>query len=269
MKVCIASKDRSSVITTHLFFKPKDVLIFVEPQEVKRYQTFLPDYSIVDIKKTNQGVCYARNFIIDNVREDKIIMADDDIYFFGIRNNEYRYTGITNLDEMAKDISEGLDLYLTHTIPFSVFSYFENKGSNNEKRFYVDEKISRGFYGINLKEVREKGIRFDTSLDAEDLDFSIQILLNNAHICTDYKYLIKTPVFIQGGHKSARKLDALSLDGIVRRQIQQITKKYGAEFINFVHDSEGYAHSCSINIGLLKKRKEIAKKNYNEYLANL
>lgn len=265
MKICIASKDRSSNMSTPMFFKPKDVLIFVEPQEVRRYKTYWPDYEIIDIKKSDQGICYVRNFIVDYVDDEKIIMADDDIISFGIRNDEYRYDDLRDIDKMLKDIEEGLDRFTTYTIPFSAFAYFENKSNNNKKRYYINEKISRVFYGMNLKTIREKKIRYDNSLDAEDLDFCMQVILNNCDICTDYEYLLKAPVFSSGGLSSARKNNSLTLDGIVRHQIKQITDKYGAEFISISHDSKGYAHSCTINFDLVKKRKEIVRKNIEEY----
>ena len=269
MKICIASKDRSSFITTHLLFKPEDVLIFVEPHEVKRYQTFWPDYTIIDIQKSNQSICYVRNYIIDYVKENKIVMADDDIFSFGVRNDEYRYTDLVNTDEMLKDIEEGLNSYATYSIPFSAFAFFENKASKNQKRFYIDIKIARCFYGINLEKIHRKNIKYDPRLDVEDIDFTIQILLNDEHCCTDFQYLLRTPIFTLGGLRTIRKLDALTLDSIFRREIKQITEKYGAEFINFSHDAVGYVHSCSINVGLLMKRKEIARKNYEEYLSRV
>ena len=51
MKICIPSKNRAETITTHLFFDPKDILIFVEPQEIRKYKIFNPEYKFIDIKK--------------------------------------------------------------------------------------------------------------------------------------------------------------------------------------------------------------------------
>ena len=268
MKICIPSKDRAATIKTHLFFKPKDVLIFVEPQEVKKYKIFWPDYTIIDIKKSDQGISYARNFIIDNTDDDKLIMADDDINYFGLRNDEYRYDKINDLSEMIDDIDKGLDDYLGYSIPSDVFAYFQNK-STNQLRFHVNKKSLVSFYGLNNEGLKKHNIHFDNALEIDDLDFTIQIILNSGSVCSDYKYAMSHDMRTLGGIMSMRKLNSFSVDLTIREHIRQLSSKYGAEFINFTHDENGFAHSCSINIDLLQKRKEIAKKNYEEYLTRV
>ncbi len=264
MKVCIPSKNRASTIKTHLFFKPEDVLIFVEPQEVRKYKIFWPDYDIVDIKKSDQGISFVRNYIINNINEDKIIMTDDDINYFGLRNNNYRYDKINDLTEMINDICEGLEKYWGYSIPSDVFAYFENRNTN-QLRFHENKKTLVSFYGLNVKELKKHNIRFDNSLEIDDIDFTIQIILNNGKICSDYKYAMSHDMRTPGGITSMRKLNSFSVDFTIREHIRQLSAKYGSEFINFTHDKDGYVHSCSINIELLQKRKEIAKKNYEKY----
>jgi hypothetical protein len=265
MKICIPSKGRASAIKTHLFFKPEDVLIFVEPQEVKKYKIFWPEYTVVDIKKTDQGISYVRNFIIDNINEDKLIMADDDINYFGLRNSNGRYDKINDLTVMVGDIDKGLDEYWGYSIPSDVYAYFENK-STDQLRFHVNKKSLISFYGLNTKELKKHNVHFDNLLEIDDLDFTIQILLNDGKICSDYKYAMSHDMRTPGGISSMRKLNSFSVDLTIREHIKQLTAKYGPEFINFTHDSDGYAHSCSIDVDLIQKRKEIARKNYEKYL---
>jgi len=265
MKICIPSKDRAHSIITPFLFDPKDVLIFVEPQEVKRYQIFLPDYKIIDIKKSNQGISYVRNFILDFVNDDKIIMADDDIDSIGIRNDAYRYDSTNDLSECLNDIEVGLDTYWCYVLTYSPYSYFINKACNNSMRFQINTKHAGIFFGIKLKEIKKYNIKFDSTLDIDDIDFSMQVFINGGCICSDLKYAISAQHISSGGLESIRKLDGLSLDKTSRRAILQLSKKYGPEFVKFTHDTDGYAHSCSINVDMLLKRKEIAKKSMQQY----
>ena len=137
MKICIASKNRAESITTHMFFNSKDVFIFVEPQEYKKYKIFNKNFTIIDIKKNNQGISYVRNFILDYTQNEKIIMADDDITFFGERNEKYRYDELLNPKKILIEIENGLDIYSGYTLPRILFSFFTNKDTNN-KRFFIN-----------------------------------------------------------------------------------------------------------------------------------
>ncbi len=266
MKICIPSKNRSSSIKTHLFFKPKDVLIFVEPQEVKRYKIFCPEYSIVDIEKSDQGITYVRNFITEYIDEDKLVIADDDINFFGVRNNDYRYDSLFVFDELLNSIEEGLNKYWGYNIPNDLFAYFMNRNTNQQRLFENNRYLSV-FYGINLKKFKENHIRFDPLItDSDDIDISAQIILNNGNVCTDYKYALNHDMRSPGGLSDIRKINHFSLDSTLRTGIDVLAKKYGPEFIKMSRDEQGYLKSYYLDLQLLLKRKEIARKNYEEYL---
>ena len=271
MKICIPSKERAESMTTHLFFNSKDVLIFVEPHEVKKYQIFWPEYNIVDIKKSNQGLAYVRNFILDYIDEPKLVMADDDISFFGKRNDKHRYDRLSDYKEMLKDIEKGLDSFWGYEIPNNSYSFFLNKNSDNKIRMTVNNKYVSVFYGINNSEFKKHNIIYDPLItsDGDDIDISIQILLNDGKICHDYKYCLAHEINTSGGLANHRKESNLSRDMILRECATTIAKKYGVEFVKISHDSKGYARVCSFNTNLLKKRKEVVKKNYEKYLTKI
>jgi len=89
MIVCIPTKGRPKTQTYKLFEAAGyQVLHFVEPQEIQDYPDNL---SIVSIEKDDQGITYARNFILDycnDLGEEWIWIADDDISGFGIYNGK-------------------------------------------------------------------------------------------------------------------------------------------------------------------------------------
>ena len=89
MIVCIPTKGRPKTQTYKLFEAAGyQVLHFVEPQEIQDYPD---DLSIVSIEKDDQGITYVRNFILDycnDLGEEWIWIADDDISGFGIYNGK-------------------------------------------------------------------------------------------------------------------------------------------------------------------------------------
>lgn len=272
MKVCIPSKNRTSTIKTHLLFEPKDVLIFVEPQEIKKYKIFWPEYVFIDIKKNNQGLPYVRNFILNFVNEDKILMADDDINRLGIRNKDGRYDTLTfNVKEFLNEADKKLDTYWGYGIPTDSFAFFTNKNSN-QQRLFINNRHMFGLHGLNIKKLKENNVQYDPNpmfFSAEDVDITAQILLNGGEVCIDYKYALNHDVRTPGGLSDMRKQTHFSLDLSVESGIEMLSKKYGFEFVKSIKDKEGYYKSFRLDYDLLLKNKEKVKKNCKEYLSKL
>jgi hypothetical protein len=265
MKICIPSKNRAETLTTHLFFKPEDVLIFVEPNEVKKYKVMNPDYEIVDIKTVNKGVSRVRNFILDYCNDEKIIIADDDIFNFGIRNNEYRYDITYDTSKIIEDINKNLDVYDAISLPNPGFAYFLNKTSNNVIRFIENKNYLAWFVCLNLEKIKNK-IKYDEDIsEFEDIDFTINLLINNKKIAVDYKYSIFSSQRTSGGLEKTRGLYFNDNDHNLRKGSEYLIQKYGFEFIKITHDEFGYLTHCSINTEMIKKRKEIIHKNLENY----
>lgn len=267
MKVCILSKGRADTMTTHLLFRPADVLIFVEPQEVRKYKIFNPDYEIVDILKNDMGIIYVRNFIFDYMKDEKIIMADDDITMLGIRNSDGRYDRLTNTDTLLSDCEAALSDSWSYVIPYETFAYFINKQLTNERYVYnVSPLID--FYGINLKHINANNIRYDKDIvEGEYLDVTAQIIIFGGSVCCDYNYCKASESLTPGGLESSRKFDMHNEDALIRQAAEKLAEKYGVEFISSGHSKEdGRLTTASIKFSLLAKRRAIALENYNRYL---
>jgi len=258
-------------MSTHLFFDPSEVLIFVEPQDIKKYKSFWPEYTFIDIEKNNQGLPYVRNFILKNCSEDKLIMSDDDISSFGVRNKEGRYDAMMKRNEFLKDIEDGLDKCWGYVIPQSGFAYFMNQepGTLEEGRYYENRRTLKAFYGINVKKFKEHGIFYDTS-DNDDIDTTIQIMFNSGNILADFMYCIEarqSSPMDEGGLSYTRE-SPKDVDSILRKNLKTAAERYGFEFLRAVKDKDGYLKSFYINMEQLLKRKDIAMKNYEKYLKN-
>ena len=269
IKVCIPSKERASEMTTHLFFNPIDVLIFVEPQEIKKYKIHWPEYTFIDIKKTNQGFAYVMNFIIDYSKEDKIIIIDDDVSYFAVREEErYRYSKVKfNNAEFLKDVEDVLEKEWSYTVPSDSFSFFTNKNTNN-RRFFYNRLSIIALAGLNLKEIKKHNILYDkTIIDGIDHDFSMQIIMNGGNVCSDYKYSFLHLIKNMGGISSFRGFKMHNSDNYFREGVYNLSKKYGPEFIKIMFDADGYITNYNIKLSLIAKRKDLAKRNVKKYLS--
>lgn len=266
MKICIPSKERAESMTTHLYFDNRDVFVFVEPDEVKKYQIFHPEVNVVDIKDIQRGLSYSLNFILDYVKDDKYIIASDDITFFGKRNNEYRYDELMNLSEILDTITKGLDKYTLYGIAENNFLYYSNKESQNSLRYNIDCTSTEDFYGVNKKRLTELDIRYDENLTiAEDDDICARVMLKNGGVCVDQEYCINSQSRQKGGISWVRKYAALDKDSSLRHSTEKLAEKYGIEFVTFVYGSNGYIRHARLNHRRVLKRPELVYMNMKRF----
>jgi hypothetical protein len=258
MKVCIASKNRAETMTTHLFFKSEDVLIFVEPQEIQKYQLFWPDYKFVNIKENDKGLVYVRNFILDYVDFDKLIIADDDLSF-GYRLTDGHYSILSSGDDIFLKIEKLLDIYTATTLTWLRFAYFINKSSNNKKYFINSHIVPLiPFGGINKKFITDAHIRFDESLtnaEGEYIDFTIQHLVHGAKIYIDMEFACLPTFKNTGGLQQTRGTLSQLFPNISRTKIiENLLQKYGSKYIT----------SRGVKYDKILEDKDIILKKLNE-----
>ena len=266
MKICIPSKGRAENMSTHLYFDNKDVYVFVEPDEVKKYKIFNPEVNVVDIQDIDRGLPYSLNFILDYVKEDKYIIASDDITTFGKRNAEYRYDDLLNPKEILETIEKGLDTYALYGIAENNFLYFSNKGSDNKMRYNINCTSTEDFYGVNKKKLLELNIKYDENLTiAEDDDICARVMLKNGGVCVDQEYAINSLSRQPGGISWVRKYAAMDKDSSLRHSTEKLAEKYGIEFVTFSYDSDGYIRHARLNHRRVLKRPELVYSNMKRY----
>lgn len=83
IRIIILSRSRSNTISTHEIF-PEWVEILVPDNEVEDYKKVVKN-PILSIPSSIHGLGRVRNWVLDNFKEETIIMIDDDIS--GVRCN--------------------------------------------------------------------------------------------------------------------------------------------------------------------------------------
>ena len=255
MKICIPSKGRAHLIKTHYFFNPKDVLIFVEPQDVEIYKKMNREYTVVDILENDKGLIYARKFIIDYIDDDIIIMLDDDINGFYLRNSEGRYDTYYDIMSICKDAEEQLKKYAGYTIAnltTQPYSYFDNvKLLKNSDRHILNKRHISAMHCYNSKFMKDHNI-VATFNEGEDVDISLQILKHGGDIMFDYNYALDHDLITPGGMSTLRKKNSTTID-TTDKVLDNVREKYGDNFITITYDKLGHVLTHKISFSKAKQ----------------
>lgn len=118
--IFIASKGRAKSCTTFSRLIEENygrVCLVVEPQDFDSYQTEFPNEKILNLGQNDQGVTYARNFILRHATEmglDWFWMMDDDIKSMHFTENgkivKKSFTEVINRAEEVITSTEGIAL---------------------------------------------------------------------------------------------------------------------------------------------------------------
>ena len=124
----------------------------------------------------------------------------------------------------------------------------------------------RDFYGINMSWIESKNIKYDEKLksEGEDVDFNIMIIVNGGKICNDYLYNRKK-IHRNSGGLAKERGGILNRDKAQRIHLDNLVRKYGAEFFSTSHDEYGNLKTKILKFDLIKKRPEIVRENIEKF----
>lgn len=204
MKIIVVSYKRANKVYSMNLCS--GVFCAVGEKEVKDYSEFIDKKKIIAIPDDhNKNICYARNWLLDNINEKYLLMIDDDIKSIGYweSNVEYQLSKVGFekfvengfvMCEEAKTILWGMNL-------------------QTDKKFYREyapfsflKIVTNTFFGvINV----DKEIRYDVDLYLkEDYDFSLQVLKKYGRILRFNKYhYLAEHINMEGGCSSYRTLE--------------------------------------------------------------
>ena len=255
MKICIPSKGRAQTMTTHLFFDPAEVLIFVEPQEFSEYQAAWPEYTFIDIGTTNLGISTVRNFILSFLPETLFLMVDDDIEYFVKRTEDGHYSKLTNILSMIDDLRKRM---ITSTsaisalvsLNISPFSFFTNELLGDETS-RTNSDVLTACYVFNTSIMK---CRFDTTFtDGEDVDLMLQLISTGFDVEMNYQYAFRQLLRSPGGLTEIRNEQQLySAKDCSMSAANSLLLKWGPDIISVHTDKYGNFKKLKINFANIK-----------------
>lgn len=227
IKIFIPTKNRlDNEKTYHLLEKLglKPFLV-IEPQEEEKAKKL--GFRYILLPKNNQGITFARNFILDTCRKQNIeyaCMMDDDISGFVRMENNKR---VKDTDDCFLEALEYfINSKMCGTMQYHQFGVFANKYVS----FYQNIEVIFFLYIPSLTNVY---FEEDT---IEDRDFSLDIVLN--HGCKTFRleqlcFCVPSIGTNKGGIES---------DSRAQKQIywsNKMQKKWGKEIIKVVVKKNG------------------------------
>lgn len=209
----------------------KQGIIFCHKFEVAEYKKHNKNKIIaIPDELAGKGMAVIRNFILDNIKTEKVVLLDDDIKQFGYYEN--------------------LEMFLM--TENEVYNLFENNfimceeaktklwGVNlqSDKKFYREYSplsLSSVILGPCMGIIKDKDIRFDDRLGLkEDYDYSIQILRKFRKILRFNKYhYVSAHIKKKGGCASYRTMKKEEEQAVL------FQKKWGRNIVTIQRKTQG------------------------------
>lgn len=214
MKVCIPTKGRAGNVKTLRIFDYNDIILFVEPQEIDEYSKIHDNCKIVNILQNDKGISYVRNFILDYMNEN-FVMVDDDITT--IRKCE----GVKCLTTTGKEILQYLESKINNYSCIDIAHYNYSKPYRDKE--YENFGVIRNFFAVNINKM--KGFHFDSNVDGlEDLDMTIQLKTKKNSFLTSYKFICTNDFKTPGGCEQIYKESN-------EKRIKKMIEKWGTSLL--------------------------------------
>lgn len=191
--ICIVSKGRADICTTHKLFKENNIKYFymVEPQDYEDYKKNFGD-NVINIGKDDEGIYYVRNFCIEWSKKngyDKHWQIDDDLKSLhyrpmntsrGLRDSE-KINNPTKLLLDIENMSERCVNFGAGCLTHDGFAFAKKRDIDINKMVYCFQLINNS---VNAR------YQPNTS---EDIDFSVQVLMEGFVTMVFNKYSFRTP----------------------------------------------------------------------------
>ncbi len=219
-KIYSPSYKRAKICKTHKYLP--QVVYVVRESEAEDYKKIHNNLWIVP-DSAQGNLCKIRNYILDNAKEENIILIDDDIKYFG-RFNGNKQKKLDN-GEVINMIMEGIQLAEDLDVRFWGLNCLADKGAYKEYTPFGNNKYIGGPFQAH----RKNPLRYDEKIYLkEDYDMTLQILnkyrktlrLNMYHYVCDQATLI-------GGCAEYRNIEREKEHNLM------LQKKWGSKIVRF------------------------------------
>lgn len=145
-------------------------LVVTWPAQAKEYVQAVPSAARVVACKV-KGIALTRQWILDNVPDNKIIMLDDDVSFHKRRDDDpTKFTNTT-----TKDVAKLFKIFEKHLDKYAHISIVPRQGGN---RILEDQICGRPshVFGYDVARVKASGAKFHKGQVQDDFDMTLQLL---------------------------------------------------------------------------------------------
>ena len=183
MEILIPSYKRANRCLTAKYISK--AIICCHENQVEDYKRFNKNkVRTIPDELAGKGMAVIRNYILDNSKDEEILMLDDDIKFVGyyeklqlFKMEEFELLEmVKNSFRMTKELG---------TVLWGINLQSDKKFYREYSPFSLSSVVLGPFFGI----IRDKSIKFDNRLGLkEDYDYSLQVLRKYRKILRMNKY---------------------------------------------------------------------------------
>jgi len=235
MIIAIPSYKRAeNCITAQIFKKGVICCHEFEVEEYKKHNK--NEIKSIPDELKGKGMAVIRNWILDNFKDEEILMLDDDIEAVGyyenceqyLMNEQEFYAFVDMAFRMTKEVGTKL---------WGLNLQFDKKFYREYSPFSLSSVVLGPCFGV----IKDKGVRFDEQLGLkEDYDYSLQVLNKYRKILRFNKYhYVCGHIKVKGGCASYRTSDK------ELEQAQKFQAKWGSRIVKIQRLTQG--GNASIN----------------------
>jgi hypothetical protein len=203
-RICIPSKGRASLITTHKVFK--SAYIYVPESEVSMYYSIHD--KVIGVPNDVRGITATRNWILRNAEEDVFFIDDDLLYGGYIERSEEKYKVIKVKDEdiYLKEIEKLFEVcYQMNSKICGFFTVGNNLTNYSYNPFLFNGVCLGSCMGI----VNDGSYYFDeTFLVKEDYELSLRHIIDRGiTVRSNILFLQHEHTQMEGGCRDSNRID--------------------------------------------------------------
>ena len=233
----ILSRGRSKTITTTSLF-PDWVEILVPDTEIDQYKATVYN-PLIAIPDTYKGLGQVRNYVLDNIPEETVVMIDDDLrYCYSLTG--YRTRRIKSPTEVVQIIINTAVMAKESGAKCFGFSQTDIRKYHETDPFNLCTWVG-GVIGVIGRDLKFRDDKYKV-----DIDFCLQNLLVNRIVWCDSRY-----TFAQerdnniGGNSSFRNKEEFN------KSVDTLKEKWG----NYIRVKDSGKSQITINLNVKRKQK--------------
>lgn len=247
MKVAIASKSRPNKVLP-LRWLQQPPLVFVEPQDESSYRAAIGGKAeIINIGQDDQGLVFVRQFIAELLRDEIVLMLDDDVDAIYERKGG-KLKPVTDSSDFLAYLEKSL---VEKNLGQAGISYRPSNWlfTGEWKYFYRAWAIKL----INFPQLTEKNVHFETEVGEAGLfeDYALCLAMYRAGIpfATTYRYAFSCAAKMG---TNAGGLQKFRNPAKSREEAFRLQKKYGPNLVQVRYNKTHQQYEAVIQWSVMK-----------------
>ena len=188
-----------------------DAIVTVAESEMDDYAVLGLGDRLIPHPDSVAGIGPIRQWVLDNIEEETIVMADDDVFQLRISAGRMRKASVTRDPNVVAQVLENAEM-MARGFGTPIFGF--DQGSGDVRKFHPHDPIKLNSWTGGIIGIIGRDLRYDTSLLLRaDIDFCLKAILKYRVVCIDTRFAFVHKRFKnKGGNDHVRSSDRNRLE---------------------------------------------------------